>query len=226
MRFRKLLLWDMKFQARYGFYLLYGLLTVFYLMLLFALPLSWKENAAAILIYSDPAALGLFFMGAIILLEKSQRVTAVFAVSPLKVFEYVCSKVLSLSAIALLVAAVLAVAVKCRFLSSLLLGTFLSSIMFTLLGMIIATKITSLNQFILATVPVEMMVFVPAVLHLFCITPAFMGIYPANVCMDLILGRDFSVVGLALTIGLIVLLFWAACQCVWNMWKNQGGIKL
>lgn len=226
MRFRKLLLWDMKFQARYGFYLLYGLLTVFYLMLLFALPLSWKENAAAILIYSDPAAMGLFFMGAIILLEKSQRVTAFFAVSPLKVFEYVCSKVLSLSAIALLVAAVLAVAVKCRFLSSLLLGTFLSSIMFTLLGMIIATKITSLNQFILATVPVEMMVFVPAVLHLFCITPAFMGIYPANVCMDLILGRDFSVVGLALTIGLIVLLFWAACQCVWNMWKNQGGIKL
>ena len=226
MRFRKLLLWDMKFQARYGFYLLYGLLTVFYLMLLFALPLSWKENAAAILIYSDPAAMGLFFMGAIILLEKSQRVTAFFAVSHLKVFEYVCSKVLSLSAIALLVAAVLAVAVKCRFLSSLLLGTFLSSIMFTLLGMIIATKITSLNQFILATVPVEMMVFVPAVLHLFCITPAFMGIYPANVCMDLILGRDFSVVGLALTIGLIVLLFWAACQCVWNMWKNQGGIKL
>lgn len=226
MRFRNLLLWDMKFQARYGFYLLYGLLTVFYLMLLFALPLSWKENAAAILIYSDPAAMGLFFMGAIILLEKSQRVTAFFAVSPLKVFEYVCSKVLSLSAIALLVALVLAAAVKCRFLPYLLLGTFLSSILFTLLGMIIATKITSLNQFILATVPVEMVVFVPAVLHLFRITPAVMGSYPANVCMDLILGRDFSVVGLCLTIGLIALLFWAACQCVWSMWQNQGGIKL
>ena len=98
--------------------------------------------------------------------------------------------------------------------------------MFTLSGMIIATKITSLNQFILATVPVEIIAFVPAVLHLFNMTPEYIRIYPANVCMDLILGRDFSVVGLALTIGLIVLLFWAACQCVWNMWKNQGGIKL
>lgn len=53
MRFKTLLLWDMKFQARYGFYLLYGFLTVFYIVLLLSLPLSWKENAAAILIYSD-----------------------------------------------------------------------------------------------------------------------------------------------------------------------------
>ena len=62
MRFKTLLLWDMKFQARYGFYLLYGFLTVFYIVLLFSLPLSWKENAAAILIYSDPAAMGLYFI--------------------------------------------------------------------------------------------------------------------------------------------------------------------
>lgn len=80
MRFKNLLLWDMKFQGRYGFYLLYGILTAFYIVLLHSLPQSWKENAAAILIYSDPAAMGLFFMGAIILLEKSQRVTSFFAI--------------------------------------------------------------------------------------------------------------------------------------------------
>ena len=48
-------------------YLLYGILIVFYVVLLFSMPQSWKENAAALLIYSDPAAMGLFFMGAIIL---------------------------------------------------------------------------------------------------------------------------------------------------------------
>lgn len=226
MRFKSLLLWDMKFQARYGFYLLYGFLTVFYILLLVSLPLSWKENATAILIYSDPAAMGLFFMGAIVLLEKSQRVTSFFAVSPLRALEYVCSKVLSLSAIALLVATVLAVAAKCSFLPLLLLGTFLSSVMFTLSGMIIATKITSLNQFILATVPVEIIAFVPAVLHLFNVTPEYIRIYPANVCMDLIYGREFSVMGLILVIVVIVLLFWAAYKCVLKMWQNQGGVKL
>ena len=108
MRFKNLLRWDLRFQARYGFFLLYGFLTIFYTMVLFAIPQSWKEKAAAILIFSDPAAMGLFFMGAIVLLEKSQKVTSYFAITPLKAAEYVWSKVLSLSAIALVVATALA----------------------------------------------------------------------------------------------------------------------
>ena len=46
MRFKNLLLWDMKFQVRYGFYLLYGILSAFYVVLLLSLPQSWKENGA------------------------------------------------------------------------------------------------------------------------------------------------------------------------------------
>lgn len=226
MRFKNMLLWDMKFQGRYGFYLLYGILTIFYIVLLFSLPWSWKENAAALLIYSDPAAMGLFFMGAIILLEKSERVTSFFAVTPIYVWQYVCSKVLSLSMIALLVAAVLAVAVNCRSLPLVLSGTFLSSTVFTLLGIIIATKITSLNQFILATVPVEIFAFVPAVLHLFDITPDFFGFYPGNVFMDLIAGRTFSGTGLMLSIALIEALFRVTSRCVYKMWQSEGGVKL
>lgn len=225
MRFKNLLLWDMKFQRRYGFYLLYGILTAFYVVLLFSIPQSWKENAAAILIYSDPAAMGLFFMGAIILLEKSQRVTSFFAVSPIRVLEYVCSKVLSLSLIALLVAVLASVANR-RSLLLVLSGTFLSSVLFTLSGMIIATKITSLNQFILATVPVEIIAFVPAILHLFDITPEYFRIYPGNVCMDLIAGRAFSGTGLILTMVLIAILFCVAFGCVCKMWQTAGGVKL
>ena len=56
--------------------------------------------------------------------------------------------------------------------------------------MIIATKITSLNQFILATVPVEIIAFLPAILHLFDITPDYLRFYSGNVCMDLIAGRS------------------------------------
>ena len=84
MRLRQLLLWELKFQARYGIHFLYGFLTALYAAVLVSLPSFWQKNAAALLIFSDPAAMGLFFMGAIILLEKSQRVTAGFAVSPIK----------------------------------------------------------------------------------------------------------------------------------------------
>lgn len=226
MRLRHLFLWDMKFQARYGFYLLYGFLTVLYAAVLVSLPRSWRENAAALLIFSDPAAMGLFFMGAIILLEKSQRVTAFFAVSPLKALEYVSSKVLSLSTVGLLAAAVLGATARCGRLPMVLLGTFLSSVLFTLLGLIIASKITGLNQFLLAAVPVEILAFLPAALHLFGVTPAFLRIYPANVCMDLIAGRACGVIGLLFTAALIGLLYFAACKCVQKMWTGAGGVRL
>lgn len=187
---------------------------------------AWQENAAALLIFSDPAAMGLFFMGAIILLEKSQRVTSFFAVSPMKAWEYVSSKVLSLNAIGLLVAAVLGMAARCSHLPMVLLGTALSSVLFTLLGLIIASKITSLNQFLLATVPVETLAFLPAALHLFGGTPAFLRFYPANVCMDLIAGRACSTIGLILTVALIGLLYVEACRCVSNIWTSVGGVRL
>ena len=246
MRFKNLLRWDLRFQARYGFYLLYGFLTIFYTMVLFAIPQSWKEKAAAMLIFSDPAAMGLFFMGAIVLLEKSQKVTSYFTITPLKAAEYVCSKVLSLSAIALVVATALALVAGYKSILPLLVGTFLASAIFTLCGIIVATKISSLNQFILATVPIEIIGFIPAILHLFGVGGSLAGqghsantfsplgvsaamfdrLYPANVCMDMVMGKSPSVTGLVITAALIVLLLKVACKSVLKMWQEQGGVKL
>lgn len=226
MRLRQLLLWELKLQARYGILFLYGFLTVLYAAVLVSLPASWQKNAAALLIFSDPAAMGLFFVGAIILLEKSQRVTAGFAVSPIRAWEYVCAKVLSLSAIALAVAAALGTAVKCKQLPMVLLGTFLASMLFTLLGLILATRAESLNHFLLISVPVELLTFLPAALHLLGITPAWLSLYPANVCMDFIAGRECSAAGLVLTVALTGLLYAAARSCVLNMWTGNGGVRL
>ena len=46
------------------------------------------------------------------------------------------------------------------------------------------------------TVPVEIVCFVPAILHLFQITPAWLRYYPMNVCMDMISGRSVSTMGI------------------------------
>ncbi len=225
-RWLNLFIWDMRFQARYGFYLLYAFLTIFYTAVLFALPITWRGKTAAMLIFSDPAAMGLFFMGAIVLLEKSQRVTAFFAITPLKAFEYVLSKVLSLNAIALVVAGVLAFVSGSRHVILVLIGTFLSGAIFTLFGVLVATKITSLNQFILFTVPVEAAGFLPAILHLFGITPDYLKYYPANACMDLVSGRGVTFIGLLFTVALIIFLFYFACREVLRMWQEQGGAKI
>ena len=63
MRLKSLFLLDMRFQAKHGFYFLYVVLTVIYAVALLAVPESWKEKTAIILIFSDPASMGLFFHG-------------------------------------------------------------------------------------------------------------------------------------------------------------------
>lgn len=226
MRLKKLFLLDMRFQAKYGFYFLYAALTGIYIAVLFALPENWKEKAAAILIFSDPASMGLFFMGAIVLLEKSQHTTCALAVSPVHAAEYVIAKVSSLSAISLVVAAILALVADADHLYIVLFGTFISSVIFTLFGIIVATKIVSLNQFILWTVPIEIVCFIPAILHLFRITPAWCGYYPVNVCMDMVSGHLAPTIGFLGVAAMTVILFVLSRLCVLKMWDRMGGVKL
>ena len=226
MRLRTLLLFDMRFQAKYGFYFLYGVLTIIYVIILLALPEGWRGKAASVLIFSDPAAMGLFFMGAIILLEKSQHAPHAFAVSPVRPMEYMAAKVGSLAVISLAVAVVLALAAGAGHLHRVLFGTAVSGVIFSMLGMIIATKIASLNQFLLWTVPVESVCFVPAILHLFKITPSWFRYYPANVCMDMVSGNMPSALEICIVVVLLAILFVVSRSCVLKMWDSAGGVKL
>lgn len=170
--------------------------------------------------------MGLFFMGAIVLLEKSQHTTCALAISPVHATEYVAAKVSSLSAISLVVAAILALAAGVDNLYIVLFGTLISSVIFTLFGIIVATKIVSLNQFILWTVPIEAVCFVPAILHLFKITPEWCGYYPVNVCMDMVSGHSSSAAGFLGVVAMTVILFVLSRFCVLKMWDSMGGVKL
>ena len=107
-----------------------------------------------------------------------------------------------------------------------LLGTVISSVIFTLFGIIIATKIISLNQFILWTVPIEIVCFVPAILHLFKITPAWLRYYPINVCMEMVSGSAPSGIGIVVVIALTAILLILSKDCVLKMWSSTGGVKI
>ncbi|HCT90784.1 MAG TPA: ABC transporter permease, partial [Lachnospiraceae bacterium] len=132
----------------------------------------------------------------------------------------------SLSIVSLVVAAALALAAGVEHLYTVLSGTLLSSVIFTLTGIIVATKIASLNQFILWTVPMEIICFVPAILHLFKITPVWFQYYPVNVCMDMISGQFPSIAGLFSVIITAAILFAFSKFCVLKMWDSLGGVKL
>lgn len=227
MRMTSLLVGDIRFQFKYGFYFLYLIFSVLYIALLFALPEVWREKAAILMIFSDPAAMGLFFMGAIVLYEKSERVLNSIAVSPVIVYEYVLSKLFSIAAISTVVA--LVIGVSSSVISNafyFILGVFLCSCLFSAIGIMIAAKISTLNQFILATIPVELVINIPAIAYLFGWKREWLLFHP-GVCMIELCENGENVMQASLILTMwTVLLILLACRVVKKMFQSVGGFKL
>lgn len=189
MRIWRLTAGDIRFQWKYGFYILYAIFTAGYLLTLSAVPEGVRRIVATVMIYTDPAAMGLFFMGAIILLEKSQRVNSALAVSPTQDWEYMLSKLLSLALIGLLVGGILAVAGGIVNLPLCLLATALSSFLCSACGLIAAERSRSLNQFVLLAVPFELVLCLPPALLLFGYNDPWLMLHPGVAAVWLIYGN-------------------------------------
>jgi len=218
---------DIRFQYKYGFYFLYLFFTVLYVSLLLALPATWREKTAILMIFSDPTAMGLYFMGAIVLFEKSERVINSIAVSPVRSYEYTLSKLFSIGFISVIVGIAIglfsnAVNITIQFVA----GIFLCSCLFSAVGLGIAAKSISLNGFIISTIPAELLINIPALAWLFGWRPAWLLFHP-GVCMMALCENEKHVL-----LALLILALWTllasiiANRTVKGMFREIGGIKL
>ena len=220
---------DMFFQWKYGFYMLYLLMIIIYYVIFSFLTGNVKDTIVSICVYSDPAAMGMFFMGALILLEKSQRITNTIAISPVTVEEYILGKIVSVGIISEIVGVILMLQGHTENYFWCAIGIFAGSVIFSLCGIIVGAKIESLNQYIIGTLPFEIMGFVPVILYRigFMWDNKLMIIHPGCSVMRLIEGDTEMAVGAVASIVIwIILLFWRADISVRKMFRKSGGVKL
>ena len=227
MRIITLIKSDIRFQFRYGIYLIYMIFTFLYIILLQILPFEWREKAAIIMIFTDPAAMGLFFMGAIVLFEKSERVLDSIAVSPVKAWEYVLSKQISIGITSALVALIIGISagtIKNVFFFT--LNVFLCSCLFSAIALIIAHKSSTLNQFMLAVIPAEILVILPAIIWLFWYDKGWTVIHPGISMMILCIGGGNTLAAFAFLLLWTAIFTMIACVKIDKMLKSVGGVKL
>jgi fluoroquinolone transport system permease protein len=227
MRAKALLAGDIRFQYQYGFYLLYLIFSVLYISLIFLLPTAWRAKAVILMIFSDPAAMGLYFMGAILLFEKSERVLDSIAISPVKPGEYVLAKLLSIALISTGVGLLLGVTGGVLSdLATFLGGVFFGSCLFSAVGLMLAVKIATLNQFIIATIPAELLINLPAIAYLFGWKPRWLIWHPGVCIIELCQnGPDVLATGVIL-IGWTAVAVRFACLLMTENFKSLGGVKL
>ena len=225
MRFWNVFKFNIKQQYRYGFYLLYLFLAAVYSLIIFLLPASWKTNAIAIIIFFDPAEVGLYFMGGILLLEKSQRLPGAIAVSPIRASEYVAANVSAMTIIAVIVGIIIGIIGGTSSMPGLILGTILCAVLFTMIGIAISTVISDLNQFVLATLPVILILQITPMFYLLNSERAALKYFPTSAIIDMMRGTVPSSVAVTLLSALIILAAAISVKAVKRLWRGAGGAK-
>lgn len=175
-RLNALLCADVKLQFRHGFYAAYAVLTILYVLGLNALSPTASEGVlravAVVLIFTDPATLGAFFVGGLVLLEKQHGSLEAVMVTPVRRREYLASKAASLTVLALATTAAMAWATGLPVRPGpLLVGCGLTSILFVLLGLAVVAGVHTVQGYLLAMVPVVTLPMIPAARFLGLETP-------------------------------------------------------
>lgn len=143
--------WDIRRQQRYQIFTAAFVVTLLYVLFFLYFSLSDQIPLLVTLIFNDPAGLGMLFIGALYLMERSENTLQALSVTPLPPAHYVWSKTISLSLLATLSALAMALA---GFGWSFHYGYFIAGIglsasLFTLLGLALVVHCRSFNDYIL-----------------------------------------------------------------------------
>ena len=134
--------------------------------------LQGQKQVHSVLLFFDPALIGIMFVGALVLFEKSENVLQALVITPMKTDDYLFSKIISLTILSL-ISAILFMVLMIIFndtafnLFYLLSGIILTSIMLILLGFIIVSGVNSINGYLLGIVIAFLGLTFPPLLHLF-----------------------------------------------------------
>lgn len=182
MRFLSAFFNDVRYQLKYGLYLIYAFISAIYIGILFLCPLEHKKIIASIIILTDPATLGVFFIGGIWLLEKNEGLHKFIAISPMRPIEYILSKAVSLACISTLSTLII---VSIGLIKNIdyplfIVSIFLGSMLFTVIGLIIASYCNSVNHYLIIMTSPAVVLILPTVLVVLGLYNPILDIFPGT----------------------------------------------
>ncbi|PYY25749.1 fluoroquinolone export ABC transporter permease subunit [Paenibacillus illinoisensis] len=221
MKFLSAFAFDIKFQWRHGFYIVYAMVCACYWILLNFISNDYLEKAIILLTFSDPSALGLILAGGILLLERDQGIHNPLFVTPLRTRDYLLAKVASLSVLSLTAAWVIHITSSGIPQSPLLfsVGVVLTSSLMTLLSIGVVVRYHTINGFILMSQVFALPLLLPLLGFFELWNSGLFYLLPTEGTLVL-LGSAFSVLSAREVIyALFILLIWN--YVIYN-WANHS----
>ncbi|QUH19654.1 fluoroquinolone export ABC transporter permease subunit [Alkaliphilus sp. B6464] len=209
---------DIALQIKYGFYTVYIVITLIYILILRYLPIELVSKGIIFVILQDPSVLGFFFIGAIILLEKSENVIEHLVCTPLTINEYIISKVISLSVLSLATSLVIVFFAYEYHVNYFLLvtGVAITSFLFILIGIVAVARFNTVNRYMWSSIPYIMVLFLPLLEHFSIIESPLFYIFPTYASLLLIRGAFYSIKLWQFLYSVVYLMLWIFLVYKWS----------
>jgi len=186
--------------------------TVMYALIFFVIKdVGNMDKVLTLLIYNDPAVIGLFFVGLSIIMEKNQQVLSALFVTPVNHHVYLISRILTLSILGWACALGMGISIlgTSFYIGHFSAGVFGTCVLFSIMGIVVVSYTTEFLLFLLKSIPILIGLSLP-LLNYFNLTDIGLFYYtPLQGCLNLIV-NSYSEVPVAseLIYGYISIVFW------------------
>jgi fluoroquinolone transport system permease protein len=147
------MLCDVQLQFRNGFYYATAFVVAFWVVAFSQLKLDLGQVLPGMLL-GNLTVSAFYFIGGLVLLEKSEGTLEAQVVTPLHSWEYIASKVITLAILSLIENVIIAVVIAgWQFnLAALAVGVALAAALFSLAGLVIIVRYDSVNEYLMPSV--------------------------------------------------------------------------
>jgi len=168
---KNMLKWDLVLLYRYKIIHISILSVFLYFLTTQAVPDMDKPIFHTMLLFFDPAIIGIMFIGALVLFEKSENVLQALVITPMQVYDYLLSKISSLTILSVISATIFIILLNIFSgidfnITYLAISIILTSVMLILLGFILVSRVNSINEYLLAMFIGFLGLLFPPMLHL------------------------------------------------------------
>jgi len=168
---KNMLKWEFVLLYRYKIIHISLLSVVLYFLTTQAVPDMNIPIFHTMLLFFDPAIIGIMFIGALVLFEKSENVLQALVITPMQVDDYLLSKITSLTILSVISATIFVTLLNIFSgidfnIPYLAISIILTSVMLILLGFILVSRVNSINEYLLAMAVAFLGLLFPPMLHL------------------------------------------------------------
>ncbi len=164
---KTMLKWDFILQSRYKIIHISILSVVLYYLTLVAIPSVNNAEFQALFLFFDPTLIGIMFIGALVLFEKTENTLQALTVTPMETRTYFLSKIISLTTLAVVSALLflfLVHGIEFNYVY-MLTGVVLTCVFLILVGFLLVARCNSINEYLLMMMFAFLLLLVPPILY-------------------------------------------------------------